>query len=83
MPFKSPMEVIPIWMVDRKRVGSSASFTAAVAEGVSLLRERREPRPARGEQRHLGHREDAVQEDQARQYRELHGLPRWLNVTSR
>ncbi len=31
MPFRMPMEVMPIWMVDRKRVGFSASFTAAAA----------------------------------------------------
>ena len=31
MPFSTPMEVMPIWMVDRKRVGSSPSFSAAAA----------------------------------------------------
>ena len=36
MPFSSPMEVIPICTVDRNRVGSSASFTAAAARRVSL-----------------------------------------------
>jgi hypothetical protein len=31
MPLSTPIEVMPIWMVDRKRVGSSPSLTAAAA----------------------------------------------------
>ena len=31
IPFKTPMEVMPIWMVDKKRVGSSPNLTAAAA----------------------------------------------------
>ena len=31
IPFRTPMEVIPIWMVDKKRVGSSPNLTAAAA----------------------------------------------------
>jgi hypothetical protein len=31
MPFNTPIDVMPIWIVDRKRVGSSPSFAAAMA----------------------------------------------------
>ncbi|MNL50138.1 hypothetical protein D3C87_1731270 [compost metagenome] len=31
IPFRTPIDVMPIWMVERKRVGSSPSFTAAAA----------------------------------------------------
>ena len=71
IPFRMPMDVMPIWMVDKNRVGASSSPPLA-------RRHRRrlrvgQPRPRRRNERDLGHGEQAVEKDQGdKEY--VHGL---------
>jgi hypothetical protein len=62
-----PIEVMPIWIVDRNRVGCSLRSTAARAPRSSLVGEPLQARLARGDQRDLGHGEQAVDQDQGQQ----------------
>jgi hypothetical protein len=58
---------MPIWMVDRKRVGSSPSFTAAARRAVAFVDELLQPRLARRDQRDLRHGEQAVEHDERKE----------------
>ena len=73
MPFRMPIDVMPIWMVDRNRVGSRASARADAASRSPMLRARFEPRLARRQQRHFRHGEQAVQDNKAGEEQDFHG----------
>ena len=72
MPLSSPIDVMPICTVDRKRVGSLDEAHRGSGERVAVLGEHRQARPASGEQRDLRHREQAVQQYETGQDQDFH-----------
>ncbi len=72
MPLSTPIEVMPIWMVERKRVGSSPSFMAAMSAGIALIDQLLQPGLARGNQRQLGHGKKAIEKDEGEKYCYFH-----------
>ncbi len=72
MPFRMLIEVMPIWTVDRKSRGLLVQPQGGHRARVTLLGERLKPRLARGDERDLRHREDAVEDDEREENREVH-----------
>ena len=71
LPARMPMTVTPICMVERKRPGSCFSSRAMRAPSRPLLGGLLQPHAAGRDERHLGHREDRVQQDEQDDDREL------------
>ena len=72
IPFSTPIDVMPIWIVDRNRVGFSPSLAAAMAARSPCVDQLVHPRPASRDERDLRHREDPVQQDQRSEYGDFH-----------
>ena len=64
MPLSTPIDVMPIWIVDRKRVGSSPSLAAAIAAVIALVDELLQSRATCGDERDLRHREQAIEQNE-------------------
>ena len=70
-PASTPISVMQNCTVDRKRVGSSSSRSAARAPPLPRFASWRSRVGARGKSRELGHREQAVHEDERHQDQEV------------
>ena len=75
MPLSTPIEVMPICTVDSNLVGLSCRSIAACAPGSLAFDHDLQPRLAAGGERHLGHGEHAVEQDQKDQKRNVHARP--------
>jgi hypothetical protein len=59
-----PMSVMPIWTVDRKRLGSWASASAGLGTGATLIGHGSQADSSRRNDGQFGKRENAVEKDE-------------------
>ena len=72
MPLRMPIEVMPICTTDRNLVGLSCSSSAWLRARIARLEHHLQPRLAARGERHLGHGEEPIQDDQEKEERNVH-----------
>ncbi len=72
MPLSTPIEVMPIWIADRKRVGSSPSRIAQAAAPSPSIDAHLQARLAGGDERDFRESERAVEQDQRGEDQDFH-----------
>jgi hypothetical protein len=72
MPLSTPMEVMPIWMVDMNWVGIHAQRQGRRRAGIAGVGHFLQAGSPGGDQGDFGHGEDPVQQDQAEQKGDFH-----------
>ena len=76
MPLSTPIEVMPICTTERNLVGLSCRSIACLRARIAGLHHHLQPGLAARGERHLGHGEQRVQEDQEEQEGNVHARAR-------
>ena len=78
MPLSTPIDVMPICTVDRNLVGVLVQVHRRLGAGFAAFDHHGQPGLAAGGERHLGHGEQAVEQDQQDKQRKVHARRRGL-----
>jgi hypothetical protein len=76
MPLRMAIEVMPTWMVDKKRVGFVVQFHRRRCRRAAIFGQPRQACAPRHHQRDFRHGEHAIQHDQCGQQQDFHGVIR-------